>query len=481
MLTNFDRRKFLKSVAVAGVGAGVAGAAEPRVAGKTALAARETIQTDVLVVGAGSSGVPAAIAAARSGARVVLLDDDAVPGGAPVDMYVAGPCGSPQVGIYKEMIERLTARHNISVHPERRATWFLPSSYLRVIMEMLRELPQIQLLCQARLAQVVVAEGARNRIEGVVIERGGNATQAIRAQVVIDATGTGEVAERAGCATLYGRESRNQFGEPSAPETGDEKIQECTWMFITQKVRPGAVMDLKQLRWMPNESGYGWIKKKVPEDVAAFLKRDAGVYLHWGGHIVCRDTRDPVAIAQAQLDAMEAVVELDGPKLLEFGYAMTLAPKLGMRESRRVVGDHVITLNDLVHDGWPEDVVAIGKYGVDAWGDKDAHATPVKIPRNGYGIPWRALLVKGMENLLVVGKAISSTHLAQSAVRVQPIVSQMGQAAGTAAAMAVARKTTPRTLSLAELQQELKKGGLLGEEEEENKKKKVKSPRAKVG
>ena len=76
------------------------------------LVVAETIQTDVLVVGAGSSGIPAAIAAARQGAKVVLLEEDFVPGGAPVDMYVAMLCGGPRVGIYREMAEHLNAGHD---------------------------------------------------------------------------------------------------------------------------------------------------------------------------------------------------------------------------------------------------------------------------------------------------------------------------------------------------------------------------------
>lgn len=304
-------------------------------------AVTNALKTDVLVVGAGASGVPTAIAAARNGAETVLLEDDAVPGGAPVDMYVAGPCGNPQVGIYREMLDRLNARHNFSLHPERRATWFLPSSYVRVIMEMFRELPKLKLMAGVRVVRALVSEGARNRVEGVTIQRAGGATQDILAQVVVDATGIAEVADMAGC--------------PS----------------------------------------------------------------------------------------------------------MTLAPKLGVREARRIIGEHVITVNDLVTPMWPGDVVSVGRYGIDAWGDKDAAAKPIKIPERGYGIPYRALLVRGIHNLLVVGKAVSSTHLAQSAIRVQPIVSQMGQAAGTAAALAVADKTGLRSIDVAQLQHKLRNAGML--------------------
>jgi len=72
---------------------------------------------DVLVVGAGASGIPAAIAAARQGARVILVEEDFVPGGAPVDMFVAMLCGGPRVGIYRQMAERLNAGHDLSGRP----------------------------------------------------------------------------------------------------------------------------------------------------------------------------------------------------------------------------------------------------------------------------------------------------------------------------------------------------------------------------
>ncbi len=457
-----DRRVLLKGI----VGASASGLATPLLHAQEAPkvvarngGASDAIKTEILVVGAGPSGVPAAIAAARNGAKVVLLEDDLVPGGAPVDMYVAGPCGNPQVGIYREMLDKLNARHNFTLNPNGRGTWFLPSSYVRVIMEMLGELPGLELMAGVRLVRVLVSEGSRNRIEGVTIQRANGATQDILARIVVDATGTAEVADKAGCPSMFGCESRTEFDEPMGPDEHNATIQECTWMFITQKVRPDAVFEIAKIRWMPNESGYGWINRKNKEDVEGFLKRGAGIYLHWGGHIVCEDTRDPVCVAKAQLDAMPTVIEKDGPTLMAFGYGMTLAPKLGIRETRRIIGDHVITVNDLVAPKWPEDVVAIGRYGIDAWGDKQAKT--IKIPESGYGIPYQALLVKGMENLFVVGRAVSSTHLAQSAIRVQPIVSQMGQAAGTAAALAVAGNTNLRSIDIAQLQQNLREAGML--------------------
>jgi hypothetical protein len=230
-------------------------------------------------------------------------------------------------------------------------------------------------------------------------------------------------------------------------------------MFISHKVRPDAKMDMQQTRWIPNESGFGWIKKKDPEAVKEFWERDAGIYLNWGGHITCKDTRDPVLIAEAQAASLETVIMRDMPALLKMGYGMTLAPKLGVRAGRRVVGDYILTVNDLIKPQWPQDVISVGKYGIDAWGEKTGE--PLKIPRDGYGIPYRTLTAKDKTNLMVVGKSASASHYAQSAIRVQPIVAQMGQAAGTAAAQAIKAKTDLRSISIEKLQDSLLQQGML--------------------
>jgi hypothetical protein len=140
-----------------------------------------------------------------------------------------------------------------------------------------------------------------------------------------------------------------------------------------------------------------------------------------------------------------------------------MAPKLGVRESYRVVGDHVLSVNDLIRPERPEDTVALGTYRLDSWGDSHGGAagrTHLDLTPGGYGIPLPTLWAKGFDNLMVVGKCLSATHLAQSAVRVQCIVAQMGQAAGIAAALAVAKQTDLRSLPVREIQTRLKATGI---------------------
>jgi hypothetical protein len=131
---------------------------------------------------------------------------------------------------------------------------------------------------------------------------------------------------------------------------------------------------------------------------------------------------------------------------------------MGVRESRRVRCDHVITVNDMKSGVLPDDAVAVGLYGLDAWGEQ---LTREQIALPLYGIPYRALLPAGYDGLLVAGKAIGGTHLAASAYRVQPIVAAIGQAAGTAAALAASNRCGVRDVDVRALRRSLRDQGVL--------------------
>ncbi len=135
-----------------------------------------TVNCDVLVIGAGASGIPAAIAAARQGAKVILLEEDLVPGGAPVDMSVAMLCGGSRVGIFLEMSQRLNKLYNLTGKPvenfidglDGKDYWYMPSSYLQVLREMMRNETNLTLKCGSPVNKVIVTDdGNRRRINGV--------------------------------------------------------------------------------------------------------------------------------------------------------------------------------------------------------------------------------------------------------------------------------------------------------------------------
>lgn len=414
---------------------------------------RKKFKTDVLVVGAGASGIPAAIGAARAGANVLLIEEDPVVGGATTDFYVDMFCGGPRTGIVKEAEDILKADYSLT----KRANFFLPSSFQKVFTFLLSKEKRLKVVTGARATGVILKKGSnRPRVSGVRISCRGINDVTIESKITIDATGTGQVAILAGCRAMYGRDSKKDFHEEHASSKRDNHVQQCTWMYISQQLsdkKPFNMMKLDNVKKGVLVNGFGWFHSN--SDKAIRVK--PRIYLHWGCAVRCRDTRDPIELAGAQREALK-VMERDHALLRENGYAIYLAPRIGVREQSRILGEHVITENDLRSGILPDDTIAIGTYGLDIWGGKNLwtglSAKERHVP--GYGIPYRALLPKDVDGLLLAGKAISGTHIAMSAYRVMPIVGSIGQAAGVAAALCIKQKRQPRKIDTEEIRKTLR-------------------------
>ena len=400
-----------------------------------------TAKTDVLVVGGGTGGVAAAIAAARAGATVTVVEQEAIVGGTITGSYVTMPCGGPRNGLYEQMLERLLEHYRLPAGPR----WFLPSSWLAVMNEMLIE-SGVRVICGVRnVAPIMEDAGGRSRVAGAVLPMRGTSEMQIRAAVTIDATGTGEFAEAAGCETRYGTDSKEDFHEPLAPEARSDFVQQCTWMYISQKMGSSPAFDMTRLSINGTlDASLGWVHNNSQES----LRRDAGIYLHWGSAVACRDTRDSIALAEAQ-EAARAAMQPDIDLLHENGYAVHLAPRIGVRETRRVLGEHVISEHDLRSEKLPDDTISTGNYSLDLWGGGLKWGEQTRLP--AFGIPYRALVPKGVDGLLLAGKSISGTHIAMSAYRVQPILATYSQAAGVAAAWCASNDACPRDADVSAL------------------------------
>jgi hypothetical protein len=464
-----SRRKFIKSLS-----AGAVLLAIPSVIGgqersskpvaSAAAAGQSYPDFDVIVVGAGASGFPAAMAAARNGANVALLEEDQVPGGAPVDMYVTYLCGGPVAGFYKDFITELSNYHTLGGVPSATfnpvagkdssgARWWQPSSYVQVIKQIIdnhnsSNAAQITLICNARVTGVIVdgQVDGKSRVRGVqaVID---DAAATINGKVVIDATGIGEVAEKAGCEVMFGVDAMSDFNEPIGSDTAQQKIMPCTWMFITHRSRKGGVLPFfagnsdsgaKLLYGGCIEDREGWI-----ED-ASYIARDSGTYAHWGIGLNGVDTRNTADVGRAQSEMFKKITDRGDLDLIRSaGFEIEFAPKIGIRECRRIRGEFVMTVNELgivgtpyYNDGFvPHDMIAEASYYIDAWG-MDPPIDDVYKKTTPYGIPYRSLIPLHVEGLLTAGRIISGTHLAMSSYRVQPIAASIGYGAGTAAAMA---------------------------------------------
>ncbi|MHC5034612.1 MAG: FAD-dependent oxidoreductase, partial [Planctomycetota bacterium] len=194
------------------------------------------LNADVLVVGAGAAGMPAAISAARAGAEVICIEEDPVIGGAPSDYYVCLFFGSPMTGVNAEIERLLKSKYA----PSPRATFYLPSSYQRAWREFIAAEPNLRVITGARAVGVRHAAGSGTpAVTAVTVEVLPGVTLNISARVAIDCTGSGILSELAGCSIMYGREARSEFDEERAPEKADDAVQACTWMYFIQGI-PGA-------------------------------------------------------------------------------------------------------------------------------------------------------------------------------------------------------------------------------------------------
>jgi len=421
------------------------------------------LEADVLVVGAGASGLPAAIGAARAGAQVICIEEDPVIGGAPSDYYVCLFYGRPMTGVNAELEQLLKSKYA----PTPRAKFFLPSGYQRAWRELIAAEPNLRVISGARAVAVGHAPGSGTPVvTGVTIEVLPGVTFNISSRVTIDCTGSGIISELAGCSIMYGREGRSDFDEQWAPEKADDTVQACTWMYFIQGI-PGAEHPAPA-DWRPRgvhvNVGIPFPdaeRDPAPEPVLPGEK-DPELYLQWGGGgggFQGYDTRDPLSLAQAHAEAYQMLE----PQLRELhanGYTVHLAPRIGVRECRRVVGEHVMTESDIASETFPEDTIAVGEYGFDIWpkGVEEGSSSRYKKTRYPwrFGIPYRALVPSGVDGLLVAGKCMSGTHLAQSSFRVMPIAGSTGQAAGAAAALSAKSRVTPRSLDPKDVRQILR-------------------------
>ncbi len=408
---------------------------------------------DVVVCGGGLAGFCAAVAAARHGARVCLVQDRPVFGGNSSSEIRVPPQGAAsfhayarETGIVHELMTEERARN----HEE--ATWdngWINSIWDLVLYDTAMKTPNLTFRLNTAVTGVLLKDD--RTVEAVVCRVQHAETElTLRGGVFIDCTGDGLVAAFAGCEWRLGTEGRDEFGEPHAPEQASDAVMGSSIHFKakdTGRPVPFAAPDwavryddpdffYKQGRW-PGEirSGYWWIELSVPwhtiydnETLRHELTRHVLGIWDW---IKNKDPELSIAAANYALDWVGQVP--------------------GKRESRRIVGEYFMTEHDPLEKTAFPDEVAYGGWFVDlhepggllapfseraaAEGHGSAYAAKSYV--GPYGIPLRILIARGMNNLMMAGRNVSVTHAALGTVRVMGTTALMGQAAGTAAAYAI--------------------------------------------
>lgn len=387
----------------------------------------ETIHAQVVVCGAGTAGLPAALMAARQGCSVALIEEDMQIGGAFTDNFVQNFCGNPIQGVYREICDKMQAFAPASRNPN----CFRYASYIMAWNALLEGLP-VRILTSQHIHR---AEIAGRSLGAVVTE-----DYRVEGDVFIDATGNGDVAALAGCPFRYGREAKAAYGERFAPEKADDKVQLCTLLYTVRRMEG---MQSEDANW-------------------AVL--DSEEFLIWGPTVSCEDTTSRTALSRAQIKAM-AMMEEHSRNWKKKGYYITgIAPRLGVRESRRILGEYVLSYGDVMGMTSYPDGIAVVNYPIDPW-DPDGNPlhgddTMESVRTPDYEIPYRCLVNGTVDNLLVAGRCISATHVVNSSLRVMGIALILGQAAGNAAALAVQEGTAARDIEIPRLREMLRSQGV---------------------
>lgn len=432
---------------------------------------------DVIVMGGGVSGSIAAIAAARLGARTLLVEEQGFLGGSLTSMGV-GPmmsfhngAGEQLVrGVPDELITRLQRRGASPGHIPDTTTYCstvtpFDSEELKIELETMLAEAGGEVLYHTQLAAVLRDGGRIDRI--VVCNKAG--LTSLAAKTFIDSTGDGDLACRAGAAFQIGRE-RDQVSQPM---TMNLKLGNVDTAAIRAYVQAhpedfdwphGVETGLSRLEVSPRISLGGfrkaWLAARargevdVPRDNVLFFETATpGVIIVNTSRVQGLDATNPFELSRAESLGRRQCAQIHlflRKHCAGFANAvrMDTAPKIGVRESRHIEGLHRLTADDLVNERAFPDPIALGGYPIDIHSPNGIQTDSVHLrPTISYQIPLRSLLVADPANLVVVGRCISATHEAAAAFRVTPIAMAIGQAGGVTAALA-ARDTLGGTAAV---------------------------------
>lgn len=431
---------------------------------------------DVLVVGGGPSGLTTALAAAENGMRVGLIESRSFVGGnMTIGLPVLGFLGQKKnqiiKGLPQKFIDRLRLVNGASEHRwcplHMGITLVEPEAVKTVALQMLTE-AGVDVNFYTFFVGVVM-EG--DTIRGIITESK-SGREAVLGRVVVDCTGDADVAFRAGVPC-----------EKGSRETGG--MQPPTLMFClagvdTEKLRMSIAQHTRTYLtdFIPAEyfgQNYQFIvvglreliararaerKLNIPNERTIIITglREGEVWINMT-RVAGTDGTDARSLTAGEIEARHQIEDIqiylkNYVPGFEGCYFTKTAPFLGIRETRRIVGQYTMTQEDVLGCRHFDDSIAVASYPIDIHRPGDEGCTLIWCG-DCYDIPYRSLVPQRVKNLLVAGRCISTTHEAMGAIRVMATCMAMGEAAGRAASQAIRTGVTPDRIDVKKLQAEL--------------------------
>ncbi len=483
--------------------------------------AQESTHADVVVYGATPAGIMAAVAAAKHGHSVALVDLNAHIGGVVSGGLVATDTGDRKTvgGLSDEFFKRIVKYYTTQYGADskefkacRNGATFEPHVAELIFEQMVAEQPSIKIWRNCRYHGVQPefdrADGS-DRITGLVVDDvATNKQRTFTGDMFIDASYEGDLMAGAHVPYRVGRESRAEYGEYLAGVSmgpkeqrgrGDHRTMAYNYrvtvtsntdnrvlfpkpehydptpfinthgkrakeglahgfgdFFTTiDKAHPGAKYDANWFDWPGNSEGYAEGSWELRDRIAATIRNRAQSLLYY----VQNDPDLP--------EAFRAECSKWGLPKDEFPDSGHFPFQLYVREARRMVGAYVLREQDVTQDRWKPDGIATGSYGIDCHTiqllREDGRLVPEHtrhVANNNYDIPYRSIIPPDVSNLLVP-VCCSTTHVAYCSLRMEPVFMMLGQAAGSAAHLALASESSVQGVSTMKLRERLVQEGAI--------------------
>jgi hypothetical protein len=444
---------------------------------------------DVLVIGGGPAGLCAAAAAARMGVKTLLVEKAGYAGGMATQGLVNPfmTCYNKSAdtiiirGLFEEIVERLVKKGG-AIHPSlvnapsAFTSWIskghthvtpFDAEILKLTADEILNESGAEVLYHTDFIKVLKTD---KRIEGAVLHSK-NGFVGVRARILIDCTGDGDAAADAGAAFELGDET-NKLIQPASMffrigNVDSDKLEADIEANKDNFYRRDGI-NYRSFHWRVSEARAAGDWKLDRVSIGLFRGVEPDQWSVNTSRIMGVDGTKAESLSRAEIEGRRQADEIFTfiKKYLpgcEKAVLLSTASAVGIRETRHIRGDYLLSSDDLLHCRVPEDAILLAANSIDVHGRFGPLSNEYVEIEEGeyYGIPYRSLLPQGLENILVAGRCISADSEAAGAIRLMPVCMGTGQAAGTAAALAV-KNNCPglRDLGANDLRQELKNQGV---------------------